>query len=66
VTVLFPVLSGVAVLGSVAAADHPAAETCPEVNPPVAELDALVAHGSGRFDGHQVLEVLTWHVQLSA
>jgi hypothetical protein len=66
VTVLFPVLSGVAVLGSVTAADQPAAETGPEMDPPVAELDALHAHVSARFYGDQVVEMLTLHGQLSA
>jgi hypothetical protein len=66
VTLLFPVLSGVAILGGVTAADQPAAETDAEVNPPVPELDAFLAHASGRFDGNQVVEVLTRHGQWSA
>jgi hypothetical protein len=65
-TLLLPMLPGVAVLGGITASDLPTAEAATEMNPPFPELDTLLAYRRGRFHGHQVVEVLTGHVQLRA
>jgi len=56
---LFPVLSGVSVLGGVTAADQATDETGAEMDPPVPELDTLLAYVSRWLDRHQAVEVLT-------
>ena len=57
--VLFPVLPGVSVLGGVTTADKATDETDPEMDPPVPELDTLLAYVSGWLDRHQAVEMLT-------
>lgn len=54
-----PMLAGMSVLGGVTTPHLSAKQTCAQMNPSVALLDALLAHAGSRLHRHQADEVLT-------
>jgi len=59
-TILFPMLAGMSVLGLVTTANHPALETSPEMHPGVSGGNTSIANGRlGIDDRGQLSEVVT-------